>query len=617
MNNNYLSALNGSLERQSKLQEQLTDGQIVHRPSDDPVRTIRDMRFKTNLAINDQYTQNVADSQSWMDSTDSAMSDLSSIMIRVKELVVSADGTKPADALNAIGVEIDQLINQAISVGNQKIGDRYLFSGQMDKTQPFERKTITDPNNPNAAPMDVVVYNGDLNKISMQIKEGVINPTQDSINLTGAEVFGPLKTIYGQPTMSIFSQLIAIKQELQGNVRQTPTVPGIVGTTSISGTYTGTGHTYFDVRIDSTTGGTTSLDTTKPLSSQFAGVTGIFNLVVNGHTVAVDSATDTMTTLLSNIKAAGAPGITDAKFDPATGKISLVGTSDFTGSDAPAGTDFLTNNLKLPTGSTTNAISSGDIATVNITSAATLASQFPSLPAGALNLKLTNGALTTTIAFDPAVQSLDDLMNSINGAGVHADASYNAATGKFTLKATSGTLDFSGSDPVALQVLTDHLRMPDPAAGQVQTASYSTDGGNTWSSANVTPGDPSTVLLTNGMSLSIGQNTGNKVGGISNFHAPGGIDKDWISQVGLANVDAAHKSMLREHTQLGTRMATYAMAQNMLEDNSTNIIDTISKNIDIDFPSAVINQKANENVYKAALAVGSKLMQLSLVDFLR
>ena len=55
----------------------------------------------------------------------------------------------------------------------------------------------------------------------------------------------------------------------------------------------------------------------------------------------------------------------------------------------------------------------------------------------------------------------------------------------------------------------------------------------------------------------------------------------------------------------------------MLEDNNTTIIDTISKNMDLDFPGAIINQKTNENVYKAALSVGSKLMQMSLVDFLR
>jgi flagellar hook-associated protein 3 FlgL len=214
MTNNYLASLNGSLEKQSTLQQQIADGKAIHKPSDDPIKTIRSLRFNSNLAMNEQYTQNVNDSLSWMNTTDSAMSDLSSIMIHMKELAVSADGTKPADSLNTIASEIDGLIEQAISIGNTKIGDRYVFAGQMDKTEPFKRTTVTDP--VTGKVQDVVVYNGDMNKISMQIKQGGINPANDSINLTGVDIFGPLKTIAGStsPVLDVFNQLIALKEEL-------------------------------------------------------------------------------------------------------------------------------------------------------------------------------------------------------------------------------------------------------------------------------------------------------------------------------------------------------------------------------------------------------------------
>lgn len=410
MSNNYLRALNGSLERQSKIQEQLTDGKAIHRPSDDPIKTIRSLRFNSNLAINEQHTQNVNDSLSWMETTDGAMSDLSSIMIRVKELAVSADNTKPSDALNAIGAEIDQLINQAVTIGNTKIGDRYVFAGQMDGTLPFERKQITDPNSNKT--MDVVVYHGDLNKISMIIKPGVANPSQDSINLTGAEVFGPLEYNYGNPTMSIFSKLISLKEELQkkGSITQST---GAVGTATVGGTYTGTGYTNYDVRID-----------------------------------------------------------------------------------------------------------------------------------------------------------------GVNGTN------------------------------------------------QVTGASYSTDGGNTWNPAvGFTAGSPSTATLSNGVTLSIASAAGNTVNGTYSFHVPTGAsngpDTSWVSNVALSYIDTAHNAQLKVHTELGARMATYEMAKNMLENNSVIITKDISLNEDLDLPAAIIDQKTSENVYKAALAIGAKLMPVSLVDFLR
>ncbi len=225
MSNNYLSALNKSLERQSKVQEQLSDGKAIHRPSDDPIKTIRSLRFNTNLAMNEQFTQNINDSLSWMETTDGAMNDLSSVMIRIKELAISADGTKPVDALNAVGAEIDQLINQAITIGNTKIGDRYIFAGQMDDTKPFERKQITDPLSNTVK--DVVVYNGDINKISMLIKPGIANPSEDSINLTGNDVFGPTTFQYGNPTMDVFSQLIQIKEELQKTAPDTAWISNV------------------------------------------------------------------------------------------------------------------------------------------------------------------------------------------------------------------------------------------------------------------------------------------------------------------------------------------------------------------------------------------------------
>ena len=54
MTNNYLYSLNNALERQTKIQEQLDDGKAIHRPSDDPIKSIRALRFHTNLGMNEQ-----------------------------------------------------------------------------------------------------------------------------------------------------------------------------------------------------------------------------------------------------------------------------------------------------------------------------------------------------------------------------------------------------------------------------------------------------------------------------------------------------------------------------------------------------------------------------------
>jgi flagellar hook-associated protein 3 FlgL len=159
--------------------------------------------------MNHQYTQNIKDAQSWRDSSDAAMSDTSSVLIRAQELAVKAGGANNETSYKAIAVEIDGIINHLVQVGNTQVGDRYIFAGQKDKTQPLER--ITDP----LSGKDMVVYKGDLNKISMPVQPGAANPEQDSVNETGEQVFGPIVQNGGNQTLDVFNHLIALKEELQ------------------------------------------------------------------------------------------------------------------------------------------------------------------------------------------------------------------------------------------------------------------------------------------------------------------------------------------------------------------------------------------------------------------
>lgn len=201
MNYNYLSSLNKSLEKEYNIQRQLADGKALHSPSDDPIKVVRSLRFRTNLALNDQYNQNISDAQSWMKSTEANMQDLDELMITIKEKVIQGStGTNPQSAVQTIGHAVDDMINHIITIANSKLGDRYIFAGQNDKTVPFTR--TVDP----ITNKDVITYSGDNLKISMPIHPGEADPTQDSVNLTGQDVFGP--------SMKVLTDLLEIKDKL-------------------------------------------------------------------------------------------------------------------------------------------------------------------------------------------------------------------------------------------------------------------------------------------------------------------------------------------------------------------------------------------------------------------
>ena len=142
---NYKKQLNDANARQDKLLEQ-GDGSKLHRPSDDSVAYTKYLRYDTSQQENEQYQENVSTGVSWMKASDAALVSMTDIQTTFKEkTVAAANGDKTNEDMAAIGKEMMAEIQQLISLGNTQQGDRYLFAGQKDTTQPFSlsEKTVT------------------------------------------------------------------------------------------------------------------------------------------------------------------------------------------------------------------------------------------------------------------------------------------------------------------------------------------------------------------------------------------------------------------------------------------------------------------------------------------
>ncbi len=205
MSYQYLGDLNRALVKQNKLQEQMSSGRTLNRASDDPIRITKSLRLHSALAQNDKYTSNSYEALSFMQSTDDALQTVSSALIRAKEIVVGAanTGTLTSDELKAYGQELYELVGTMVDAANTRVGDRYLFGGQMDHNQPFERN-----------PDGTVSFFGDNNYISMRLQAGGVNPDQDAINVTAADAFGT--------DLQLFNEINDIAKQLKdGNVTGT------------------------------------------------------------------------------------------------------------------------------------------------------------------------------------------------------------------------------------------------------------------------------------------------------------------------------------------------------------------------------------------------------------
>lgn len=134
----YLTDLNRNLQNMRKMQEQLSSGKEIRRPSDDPFRVARSMELNTSLRANERYEKNIDEGIGWLETTDSALGQFGDVLTRVKELTIQgANGPLSISERNAIKMEVEQLRDQLIQIGNTTFDGRYIFNGDETTNPPF------------------------------------------------------------------------------------------------------------------------------------------------------------------------------------------------------------------------------------------------------------------------------------------------------------------------------------------------------------------------------------------------------------------------------------------------------------------------------------------------
>jgi flagellar hook-associated protein 3 FlgL len=118
----------------------------------------------------------------------------------------------------------------------------------------------------------------------------------------------------------------------------------------------------------------------------------------------------------------------------------------------------------------------------------------------------------------------------------------------------------------------------------------------------------------------VGASAGNKSEFVDTFDkviaAMDSDDKSELSKL-LGDLDDELGNLLRVRAGLGARMNRVELAAGRLEDDNVNFTKLMSKNEDVDIAEAIMKLQNEENVYRASLATGARVIQPSLVDFLK
>jgi flagellar hook-associated protein 3 FlgL len=185
-------SLNRNKRRMEDLQYKGASLKSMVKPSDNPVGNVENLTLKSRLVDNEQFTKNSEYAKTFLSTTEQVVESLTEIVGKAKEIAIaqSSDFYSP-EARSNIANEIIHLREQALALGNKRIGQKHLFSGFKSLTPPFDTKGN---------------YFGDDGHIHVEVSKDFFVP----INLTGREIFfgakNEIELESGQDPLSVKSE---------------------------------------------------------------------------------------------------------------------------------------------------------------------------------------------------------------------------------------------------------------------------------------------------------------------------------------------------------------------------------------------------------------------------
>lgn len=116
---------------------------------------------------------------------------------------------------------------------------------------------------------------------------------------------------------------------------------------------------------------------------------------------------------------------------------------------------------------------------------------------------------------------------------------------------------------------------------------------------------------------------------VGNGTDPGVIDfcRELVNDIEAGNLDAVNAALttadkfidnlLTARSTIGAKVNRLELQQSRLDSTQISYTSLLSQNEDADIAEVIMNIKMQESVYRASLAAGARIIQPSLVDFLR
>jgi flagellar hook-associated protein 3 FlgL len=134
-----LQDLTANRAKLTKTQREISSGERITKPSDDPFGTGRTLQLSSELEGFSQFKENVSDGSGWVTATETALNQISEVVQRARELLVQGGNDSNGQvAREGIAAEIEALTEAVKQEANVTYDDRYIFAGTETETRPYE-----------------------------------------------------------------------------------------------------------------------------------------------------------------------------------------------------------------------------------------------------------------------------------------------------------------------------------------------------------------------------------------------------------------------------------------------------------------------------------------------
>lgn len=164
-------------EAVAKTQQQISTGQRIINPSDDPVASTKILSLTNELESIEQYQNNINAAKDNLIAQESILGSINNLIQRVQEIAIQAGNTATLSTAeySALASEVDSRLDELKNMLNTKnASGEYIFGGYKSALPPFTGDALTG-----------FSYNGDEGQQYIKIANGTTIPATDS----GKDIF--------------------------------------------------------------------------------------------------------------------------------------------------------------------------------------------------------------------------------------------------------------------------------------------------------------------------------------------------------------------------------------------------------------------------------------------